>query len=100
MQKYRGKHMAEVLMGQAHLCERIAAECPDEDTAKKYKTLAQECRDAAAKHAENEKRQWPVVLAFGPDAPPAAHEPRRLFASQRNATLEPRNAKYAGRNAM
>ncbi len=64
MQKYRGKHMAEVLIGQAHLCERIAAVCSDEDTAKKFKTLAQECRDAAAGHEENDKPQWPVVLAF------------------------------------
>jgi len=64
MERYRGKHMAEVLLGQAHLCERIAAECSDEDTAKKYKVLARGCRDAAAKHEDDDKPQWPVVLAF------------------------------------
>jgi len=64
MERYRGKQMAEVLKGQAHLCERIAASCADEETAKKYEMLAQECRDAAAKHAAEDKPQWPVVLAF------------------------------------
>ena len=64
MEKYRGKQMAEVLRGQAHLCERIAASCADEDTARKYEMLAQECRDAAAKHDDEDKPQWPVVLAF------------------------------------
>ena len=47
MEKYRGKHMAEVLLGQAHLCGRIAAECSDENMATKYKLLARDCRDAA-----------------------------------------------------
>jgi hypothetical protein len=64
MEKYRGKHMVEVLLGQAHLCDRIAAECSHEDTARKYETLAGECRDAAAKHDDEVKLQWPVVLAF------------------------------------
>jgi hypothetical protein len=64
MEKYRGKHMAEVLLGQAHLCDRIAAECSDEDTATKYKVLARECRDAADRHDDDVKPQWPVVLAF------------------------------------
>jgi hypothetical protein len=64
MEKYRCKHMAEVLLGQAHLCDRIAAECSDEDTATKYKRLARECRDAAVVHDRDDEPQWPVVLAF------------------------------------
>jgi hypothetical protein len=53
MEKYRGKHMAEALLGQAHLCDRIAAECSDEDTAKKYQMLARECRDAAVMYDDD-----------------------------------------------
>ena len=59
-------HLADCLLAQAHLCERIAARCWDEQVAAKYKKLAQECRDA-----EKEERahsvvaaQWPAILAF------------------------------------
>lgn len=40
--------MAECLMGEARLCEHIAAACADETTAAKFKRLARECKDAAA----------------------------------------------------
>ena len=63
MENYRGKRIAEVLLGQAHLCDRIAAECAAEDTAQKYKVLARACRDAACERDADEP-QWPVVLAF------------------------------------
>jgi hypothetical protein len=38
----------ECLLGQAQLCERIARACSDEQSAQKFRDLAQQCRDAAA----------------------------------------------------
>lgn len=42
------RQIAQSLLAQAHLCERIAAACWDEDTAAKFRTTARECGDAAA----------------------------------------------------
>jgi hypothetical protein len=39
----------ECLLGQAQLCERIASACADEQNAQKFRDLAQQCREAAAK---------------------------------------------------
>ncbi len=39
--------MAESLLGQAHLCERIASDCADKANAEKFKKLARDCRQAA-----------------------------------------------------
>jgi hypothetical protein len=45
---FKHDQMAESLLGQARLCERIAADSADAVTAEKFKRMAQECRDAAA----------------------------------------------------
>jgi hypothetical protein len=42
------QQMADCLMGQAALCDNIAAACAKEEEADKFKTLARECREAAA----------------------------------------------------
>ena len=39
--------MAECLIGEARLCEHIAAACADEMTAAKFRRLARECKEAA-----------------------------------------------------
>jgi hypothetical protein len=39
--------MAECLIGEARLCEKIAAACADELTAAKFKRMARECLEAA-----------------------------------------------------
>jgi hypothetical protein len=39
--------MAECLIGEARLCEHIAAACADETTAAKFMRLARECQEAA-----------------------------------------------------
>ena len=41
--------MAECLVGEARLCEHIAASCADEMTAAKFMRLARECKEAANK---------------------------------------------------
>lgn len=52
------------LRGQAHLCERIASACSDEVTAEKYRTMARECRQAAAEQAGPVTRAvWPISAA-------------------------------------
>ena len=38
------------LLGHAQLCESIARACADELSAKRFKDLAQQCRDVAAKN--------------------------------------------------
>lgn len=40
--------MAECLIGEARLCEHIAAACADETTAAKFMRLARECKEAAS----------------------------------------------------
>jgi len=40
--------MAECLIGEARLCEHIAAACADEMTAAKFMRLARECKEAAS----------------------------------------------------
>ena len=44
--------MAECLIGQARLCERIASSCVDEKTIHKFKQLAKDCKEAAATTTE------------------------------------------------
>jgi hypothetical protein len=39
----------DCLLGHAQLCESIARACADELSAKRFKDLAQRCRDVAAK---------------------------------------------------
>lgn len=46
---FERQQMANCLMGQARLCERIARACLDQERAQKFKRLARECRDAAAR---------------------------------------------------
>jgi hypothetical protein len=38
------------LLGHAQLCESIARACADELSAKRFKDLARQCRDVAAKN--------------------------------------------------
>jgi hypothetical protein len=42
------RQMADSLLGQAALCDKIAAACAKEEEAAKFKKLARECREAAA----------------------------------------------------
>jgi hypothetical protein len=37
------------LLGHAQLCEHIAGICADEQSAKRFRNLARQCRDAAAR---------------------------------------------------
>jgi hypothetical protein len=47
--RFEHRHMAECLLAQAQLCERIASYCWNEETAKKFNSTAQECKKAAAR---------------------------------------------------
>ena len=38
-----------LLLGHAQLCESIARACTDEQSASRFRELAQRCRDVAAK---------------------------------------------------
>jgi hypothetical protein len=44
---FEDRKTAESLLGQAHLCERIASDCADETAAEKFRQLARDCRQAA-----------------------------------------------------
>jgi hypothetical protein len=44
--------MAECLIGEARLCEKIAAACADELTAAKFKRMARECLEAAGNNVK------------------------------------------------
>jgi hypothetical protein len=70
---YDNRRMATCLESQARLCDRIAVGCWDEVTAQKYKRMATECRQAAAKLTADAKEenqestvraQWPPIMAF------------------------------------
>lgn len=61
---YDRQHVASCLEAQAHLCERIAAECADERTAEKFRAMAKKCRDTAVENMDPVAAKWPVVLAF------------------------------------
>ena len=61
---YDRQHMADCLIAQSHLCERIAAECADECTAEKFKAMAKKCRAAADEELNPVAAKWPAVLAF------------------------------------
>ncbi len=56
------KHMADTLLSQAQLCERIAAMCADEVTAQKFAAMAKDCRDAAAEETKVTPAVWPVTV--------------------------------------
>jgi hypothetical protein len=62
--------MADCLRAQARICERIASECWNEETAGKFETLARKCNAAAAgTESENTVIQavWPTgISAAGP----------------------------------
>lgn len=45
---FQQQQMADSLLGQAALCDKIAAACAREEDADKFKRLARECREAAA----------------------------------------------------
>jgi hypothetical protein len=65
MSDFERHKLADCLVAQAHLCERMASASVDAKTAQKSKTLARECREAAEKETPNVTRaEWPVVLAF------------------------------------
>ena len=51
------------LRGQAHLCERIASACADEETAEKFRAMARECREAAEQAGPVTRAVWPVGAA-------------------------------------
>ena len=55
MLQFERHKLADCLIAQAHLCERIAGECADEAIALKFKQLADECREDA-----NKEQQVPV----------------------------------------
>jgi len=44
---FEDRKTAESLLGQAHLCDRIASDCTDEIAAEKFRRMARECRQAA-----------------------------------------------------
>ena len=50
--QFERDRMAECLIGQARLCERIASSCVDEKTIHKFKQLAKDCKEAAATTTE------------------------------------------------
>jgi hypothetical protein len=52
--------MAECLAGQAHICDRIASECWNEEMAITFEGLARDCNDAAAVT----RAEWPAIRAF------------------------------------
>jgi hypothetical protein len=52
--------MAECLTGQAHICDRIASECWNEEMAITFEGLARDCNDAAAVT----RAEWPAIRAF------------------------------------
>ena len=62
--------MVQSLLGQAHLCERIAGTCPDKETSEKFKKLALECRTAAgaAEESPNSDRRLNGSQDINPDA--------------------------------
>ena len=65
MKTFERNKLADCLMGQAHLCERMASDCADEEAAEKLKLLARQCLAAAGEElALKTKLEWPVVLAF------------------------------------
>ena len=66
--KFERHRLANSLLAQAELCERIAANCFDERTANKYKKIAQECRESASREqtlsAGTVAANWPAIVAF------------------------------------
>ena len=63
--EFERRNLVESLKAQARLCERIASECWDEDTARQFRQMSKECADAAAEEAKPAVQAvWPVVLAF------------------------------------
>jgi len=62
---FERQHMAECLLAQAQLCEKIASQCWDEDTAKKFRQMSKDCKEAARTQTEpSVQAVWPTVLAF------------------------------------
>jgi hypothetical protein len=49
--RFEDRRMAEGFLAQAHLCEHIASVCSDEETARKFQALAQDCKQAATSAA-------------------------------------------------
>jgi hypothetical protein len=63
MDEFARHKMADCLIAQAHLCERIAGQCADKAAALKFRQLADECRAAApAKMAAH--REHSVAASF------------------------------------
>ena len=67
MSDFERHKLADCLIAQAHLCERMAGACTDATSALKFKTLARECREAAKEQQpESIKAEWPAILALRP----------------------------------
>jgi hypothetical protein len=65
MAEFERHKLADCLVAQAHLCERIAGSSVDRAIAEKFKVMAKECRKAAETEQHNStKAEWPAVLAF------------------------------------
>ena len=55
--RFEHRPMAECLLAQAQLCERIASYCWNEETAKKVNSTAQECKKPTARPRKG-KTYW------------------------------------------
>jgi hypothetical protein len=63
--EYERRQLTECLLAQAKLCERIAEQSQDEETAKRFRQMSKECKEAAKEQTEpSVQAVWPAVLAF------------------------------------
>jgi len=60
---FEQQHMADCLRAQAHLCEQIAAQCWNEEKAKKFAAMAQDCKNAAEEETTVTPAVWPAAIS-------------------------------------